>query len=113
MLWKLLKRGRAAMGGNTGKPVSGNLRPENERHGNPRPEKSRADKMISSERVQIERKQFFFDFKENTSGRFLRITEDVGGHRDTIIVPATGLQVFRDSLDHIIAVDAKTVSPTA
>ena len=87
-----------------------NLRAEQERYGNLRPDRIRTDKMIISERVQIERKQFFFDFKENASGRFLRITEDVGGHRDTIIVPATGLQIFRESLDHIIAVDAKTKS---
>jgi len=86
------------------------LRAEQEQYGNLRPDRIRTDKMIISERVQIERKQFFFDFKENASGRFLRITEDVGGHRDTIIVPATGLQIFRESLDHIIAVDAKTKS---
>ncbi len=84
------------------------LRAEQEKYGNTRPDRARADKMIVSERIQIERKQFFFDFKENASGRFLRITEDVGGHRDTIIVPATGLQLFRESLDHIIAVDVKT-----
>lgn len=58
---------------------------------------------LFSERVQIERKQFFFDFKENANGRFLRITEDVGGHRDTIIVPASGLPLFRDTLDQIIS----------
>ncbi len=58
---------------------------------------------LLSERVQIERKQFFFDFKENTNGRFLRITEDVGGHRDTIIVPASGLPLFRETLDRVIS----------
>ena len=86
------------------------LRKEQEQYGNLRPDRIRTDKMILSERLQIERKHFFFDFKENASGRFLRITEDVGGHRDTIIVPATGLQLFRESLDHIIAVDAKIKS---
>ena len=29
---------------------------------------------LLSERVQIERKQFIFDFKENANGRFLEIT---------------------------------------
>ena len=86
------------------------LRKEQEQYGNLRPDRARTDKMILSERLQIERKHFFFDFKENASGRFLRITEDVGGHRDTIIVPATGLHLFRESLDHIIAIDAKTKS---
>lgn len=63
------------------------------------------DEPLLSERVQIERKQFFFDLKENASGRFLRITEDVGGRRDTIIVPSTGLELFRETLDHAIATD--------
>jgi hypothetical protein len=57
---------------------------------------------LFSERVQIERKQFFFDLKENASGRFLRITEEVGGHRDTIIIPATGLELIRDALERAI-----------
>lgn len=62
---------------------------------------------ILSERVQIERKQFFFDLKENASGRFLKITEDVNGRRDTIIVPATGLELFCESLEHAIAASLK------
>jgi len=93
---------------NTNTHGQDDLRKEQEQYGNLRPDTIRTDKMIVSERLQIERKHFFFDFKENASGRFLRITEDVGGHRDTIIIPATGLQLFRESLDHIIAVDAKT-----
>jgi len=50
--------------------------------------------VIRSERIQIERKSFQFTLKENPRGRFLRITEDVGGRRDSIIVPATGLEEF-------------------
>ena len=110
MLWKFLTKGGGAMRKNTDKDEPDNLRAEQERYGNVRPDKIRTDNMILSERLQIERKQFFFDFKENASGRFLRITEEVGGHRAAIIVPATGLQNFRESLDHIIAVDAKTKS---
>jgi len=63
---------------------------------------------LLSERIQIERKQFFFDFKENASGRFLRVTEDVGGRRDTIIIPATGLELFREAIDHAIKADQST-----
>lgn len=110
MLWKFMKKGGGTMRRNMGKDGPGDLRKEQEQYGNLRPDRIQTDKMILSERLQIERKHFFFDFKENASGRFLRITEDVGGHRDTIIVPATGLQLFRESLDHIIAVDAKTKS---
>ncbi len=54
--------------------------------------------LLYSERLQIERKQFYFELKENASGQFLRMTEDVGGRRDTIIVPATGLTEFREAV---------------
>ena len=50
---------------------------------------------IASEKVAIERKIFFLDLKENQRGRFLKITEDVGGRRDTIMLPAPA---FRDFL---------------
>lgn len=50
---------------------------------------------LRSDKVQIERKTFLFTLKENPRGRFLRITEDVNGRRDTIIIPATGLEDFR------------------
>ena len=45
---------------------------------------------LRSGTVQIERKTFVFTLKENPRGRFLRITEDVGGRRDAIIIPAPG-----------------------
>jgi len=60
---------------------------------------------LLSERMQIERKQFFFDFKENANGRFLKITEEVGGHRDTIIIPASRLSLFREAIDRVMAAD--------
>jgi hypothetical protein len=50
---------------------------------------------LKSEQVQIERKMFVLALKENPRGRFLRITEDVSGRRDTIIIPATGLEEFK------------------
>lgn len=62
--------------------------------------------VLLSEKIQIERKQFFFDLKENPRGRFLRITEDVGGRRDTIIIPATGLEQIRDCLERAIQAGA-------
>ncbi len=65
------------------------------------------DDQLLSERIKIERKQFFFDLKENPRGRFLRITEDVGGRRDTIIVPCTGLDLFREALNTAIAANSE------
>ena len=109
MFWKFLKRGGQS-DAEAEKPAQSDFRGNRNRGRGGQSGNARIDKMILSERVQIERKQFFFDFKENAGGRFLRITEDVSGHRDTIIVPATGLQLFRESLDHVIAADAKEQS---
>ena len=62
------------------------------------------DAELLSEQVRVERKMFTFDLRENPRGRFLRITEDVGGRRDTIIIPSTGLEDIRMILDHAIQV---------
>lgn len=66
---------------------------------------------LASDKIQVERKVFFFDLKENPRGRFLRITEDVDGRRDTIIVPSTGLDKFRDAIDRAIASDRSAGVP--
>ena len=63
---------------------------------------------LKSGQVQIERKTFIFTLKENPRGRFLRITEDVGGRRDTIIIPAPGLEEFRALLDEMVKASAET-----
>jgi len=61
------------------------------------------DTELLSEQVQVERKLFTFDLRENPRGRFLRITEDVGGRRDTIIIPSTGLDEVRSAIDKAIS----------
>jgi hypothetical protein len=63
--------------------------------------------------VQIERKNFILTLKENPRGRFLRITEDVGGRRDTIIIPSTGLSEFKQIIDEMLHIsDALPVTAT-
>jgi hypothetical protein len=57
---------------------------------------------LKSAKIQIERKTFVLALKENPRGRFLRITEDVGGRRDTVIIPAPGLEEFRKVLDEMV-----------
>jgi hypothetical protein len=64
------------------------------------------DTLLTAE-VQIERKNFVFTLKENPRGRFLRITEDVGGRRDTIIVPSTGLEDFKKLVDEMVKASSK------
>ncbi len=63
---------------------------------------------LKSEKIQIERKTFLFTLKENPRGRFLRITEDVSGRRDTIIIPAPGLGDFRKILEAMEKASAET-----
>jgi hypothetical protein len=57
---------------------------------------------LKTAEVQIERKFFVLTLKENPRGRFLRITEDVGGRRDTIIIPSTGLADFKKLVDEMV-----------
>lgn len=66
------------------------------------------DDVLKSEKLAVERKNFFFDLKENPRGRFLRITEDVNGRRDTIIIPAPGLEEFRKVIDLMIEASQAT-----
>lgn len=73
--------------------------------GNPKPHVN--EDTLKSEKVQIERKTFVFTLKENPRGRFLRITEDVGGRRDTIIIPAPGLEDFKKLLDEMVRVSSE------
>lgn len=68
---------------------------------------------LKTDKVQIERKTFVFTLKENVRGRFLRITEDVGGRRDTIIIPAPGLEDFKRLLDDMVKTAAETPPPAA
>ena len=62
---------------------------------------------LHSEKVQVERKQFFFDLKQNARGRFLRITEDVNGRRNAIVIPTAGLEDFRRIIGDMIEQDKR------
>jgi hypothetical protein len=69
---------------------------------------------LKRDEIQVERKKFIFTLKENPRGRFLRITEDVNGRRDNIIVPAPGLADFLRVLqDMIQAAEASAPKPEA
>jgi hypothetical protein len=72
-----------------------------------------AEETLKTDRIQIERKTFVFTLKENPRGRFLRITEDVNGRRDNIIIPATGLDEFKRLLDDMLKTSAETPPKTS
>jgi PurA-like ssDNA and RNA-binding protein len=65
------------------------------------------DDPLASEKVQVDRKVFFLDLKENQRGRFLKITEDVGGRRDTIMLPASAFQQFLEALTRIVDIEQR------
>lgn len=65
------------------------------------------EETLKTEKIQIERKTFVFALKENPRGRFLRITEDVSGRRDTIIIPAPGLEDFKKIIDDMVRVSGE------
>jgi hypothetical protein len=69
------------------------------------------EETLKTEKIQIERKTFVFALKENPRGRFLRITEDVSGRRDTIIIPAPGLEDFKKIIDEMVRTSAEASPP--
>ena len=72
-------------------------------YGKPPPRPFVQEDTLKNGEVQIERKFFMLTLKENPRGRFLRITEDVGGKRNSIIIPSTGLADFKKLLDEMVA----------
>ncbi len=60
---------------------------------------------LITEKISSDRKLFFLDLKENNRGRVVKITEDVRGRRDTIMVPMETLQEFYDAIGRILDYD--------
>jgi hypothetical protein len=64
---------------------------------------------------QSERKFFVLTLKENARGRFLRITEEGNGKRNSVVIPATGLNDFQKLLEEMVkasdGIPAKTEPP--
>lgn len=69
--------------------------------------------LLKSGSVQVERKTFVFALKENLRGRLLRITEDAGNRRNTIIIPSTGLKDFQKMLTEMIQAAEEMPAPPA
>ena len=60
------------------------------------------DNIIEAREVQIERKHFHVELRENDRGKFLRITEEAHGRRNTIIVPTTGVSQFTTAIGEVL-----------
>jgi hypothetical protein len=68
------------------------------------------DSVIESKELQIERKRFHVEFRENERGKFLRITEEAHGRRNTIIVPSTGVNDFTAAIGEVLGNGQRTTN---
>ena len=62
---------------------------------------------LHSEKIVGDRKTFFLDLRQNERGRFIKITEEVRGNRDTIMLPMESALEFSDALQRILDVEAQ------
>ncbi len=60
------------------------------------------DNIIEARELQIERKHFYVELRENDRGKFLRITEEAHGRRNSIIVPSTGVDDFTATIAEVL-----------
>jgi len=63
---------------------------------------AKSGRTIATEKIEVDYKIFFLDLQENHRGRFLRITEDAGGRRETVIVSMEDAQEFSETVKRII-----------
>lgn len=59
--------------------------------------------LLHTEKILADRKTFYLDLKQNARGMVVKITEDVGGNRDTVMIPAEILGDFIAALTDIKA----------
>ena len=57
--------------------------------------------LLHTEKIIADRKTFYIDLKENSRGMVVKITEDVSGNRDTIMVPVEILGDFIQALQDV------------
>jgi PurA-like ssDNA and RNA-binding protein len=60
------------------------------------------DNIIEARELQIERKHFYVELRENERGKFLRITEEAHGRRNSIIVPSSGVDDFTALISEVL-----------
>jgi hypothetical protein len=66
------------------------------------------DNIIEAKELQIERKHFYVELRENDRGKFLRITEEAHGRRNSIIVPSTGVDDFTAAISEVLTSNGST-----
>jgi hypothetical protein len=66
---------------------------------------------IKTAEFQVERKFITVTLKENPRGRFLRITEEAGSKRSSVIIPITGLDDFKRVINEMAQAAAENSAP--
>lgn len=61
------------------------------------------DQVLECRELQVERKFFRLEVRENDRGRFLRVTEENQGRRNTVIVPDSGFADFARVVNEVLA----------
>ncbi len=64
--------------------------------------RGKMDSIIEARELQIERKHFYVELRENERGKFLRIIEEAHGRRNSIIVPSTGVDEFTAAISEVL-----------
>ncbi|XP_008545816.1 transcriptional activator protein Pur-beta-B isoform X2 [Microplitis demolitor] len=72
--------------------------------GPPNPENVPEDGKLKSEMMVKDNRRYYLDLKENSRGRFLRVSQTItrGGPRTQIAIPAQGMIEFRDALTDLL-----------
>ncbi|XP_047519686.1 transcriptional activator protein Pur-beta isoform X3 [Pieris napi] len=72
--------------------------------GPPNPENVPDDGKLKSEMMLKDNRRYYLDLKENSRGRFLRVSQTItrGGPRSQIALPAQGMIEFRDALTDLL-----------
>lgn len=65
------------------------------------------ERSLYTETVRADRKQVTVDLRENGRGRFVRVTEDVNGRRDSICVPVEGIRSLIGALQQAEIANAR------
>ena len=76
-------------------------------YGAPRPYASAPDHTLNEKYITVERKVFKVALKENTRGRFLRISEYSETRRNVVIFPDTGLEDLLTVLVEMVETNKK------
>lgn len=65
------------------------------------------DETLAEDKLVLEYKTFLLSLRENSRGRVLRISEAANGRFNTIMVPASGLDDFKQIVDALVKASAE------